>query len=61
MLGLMEHVIFCVDGCGNAETLNLARLPSGTLILQSRGVKSDGDEFLVLDRVYGMSNAGADE
>ena len=58
MLGLTEEVVLSVDGGGNIETLNLTWLPSRTLILQSGGVESYWDEFLVFDSVYRVSNVG---
>ena len=58
MFGFTEQVVFSIDCYGNAESLNLAGLPPGTLVLQSGGVKFHRDEFIILDSVYCMAYAG---
>ena len=57
MLGLAEQVVFGVDGCSDAETFNLARLPPGTLVLESRGVESDRYKLVIFYRVDGVAYA----
>ena len=58
MFGFTEQVVFSIDCCGNAESLNLAGLPPSTLVLQSGGMKPDRYEFIVLDSVNRMAYAG---